>query len=236
MSTDFTPPPMPGYGPPVPPPPVPPRKSRTALIAVAAAVVAAAVSALVTAGVSGDAEAKPAPTVTVTETAAAGADDTQADDDDGAAAADDEENADGAESEDGAGEEDGVYALDDTAVYEPATEVSLSGLKRAVTGEYAEPEHTPYLQFTVKVNNGGKKALDVTQLTVNCSYGKDGKSSDSVFDSDAGLDGGPETKLLPGRSLNVPWGCELPKGEKLIQIEVSPDFDSDAAIFTGTVK
>ncbi|MEV4336457.1 hypothetical protein [Streptomyces sp. NPDC049590] len=235
MSTDFTPPPMPGYGPPVPPPPVPPRKSRTALIAVAAAVVAAAVSALVTAGVSGDAEAKPAPTVTVTETAAAGADDTQADDD-GAAAADDEENADGAESEDGAGEEDGVYALDDTAVYEPATEVSLSGLKRAVTGEYAEPEHTPYLQFTVKVNNGGKKALDVTQLTVNCSYGKDGKSSDSVFDSDAGLDGGPETKLLPGRSLNVPWGCELPKGEKLIQIEVSPDFDSDAAIFTGTVK
>ncbi|MEU7561526.1 hypothetical protein [Streptomyces eurythermus] len=230
MSTDFTPPPMPGYGPPVPPPPVPPRKPRTALIAVAAAVVAATVSALVTVGVSGDAEAKPAPTVTVTETAAAGADGADADDD--AAAADDEEATD---SEDG-GEEDGVYALDDTAVYEPATEVALSDFKRSVTGEYAEPENTPYLQFTVKVKNGGKKALDITQLTVNCSYGKDGKSSDSVFDSEAGLEGGPETKLLPGRSLNVPWGCELPKGEKLIQIEVSPDFESDAAIFTGTVK
>ncbi|MEU7053425.1 hypothetical protein [Streptomyces eurythermus] len=230
MSTDFTPPPMPGYGPPVPPPPpVPPRKPRTALIAVAAAVVAAAVSALVTVGVSGDAEAKPAPTVTVTETAAAGADDAEADD---AAATDDEEATDSADG----GEEDGVYALDDTAVYEPATEVALSGFKRSVTGEYAEPENTPYLQFTVKVKNGGKKALDITQLTVNCSYGKDGKSSDSVFDSEAGLEGGPETKLLPGRSLNVPWGCELPKGEKLIQIEVSPDFESDAAIFTGTVK
>ncbi|MCL3992573.1 hypothetical protein [Streptomyces lavenduligriseus] len=230
MSTDFTPPPMPGYGPPVPPPPVPPRKPRTALIAVAAAVVAAAVSALVTVGVSGDAEAEPAPTVTVTETAAAGADGAGADDD--AAATDDEEATDSADG----GEEDGVYALDDTAVYEPATEVALSGLKRSVTGEYAEPENTPYLQFTVKVKNGGKKALDITQLTVNCSYGKDGKSSDSVFDSEAGLEGGPETKLLPGRSLNVPWGCELPKGEKLIQIEVSPDFESDAAIFTGTVK
>ncbi|MFF9674484.1 hypothetical protein ACF1GS_22755 [Streptomyces eurythermus] len=229
MSTDFTPPPMPGYGPPVPPPPVPPRKPRTALIAVSAAVVAAAVSALVTVGVSGDAEAKPAPTVTVTETAAAGADDAEADD---AAATDDEEATDSADG----GEEDGVYALDDTAVYEPATEVALSGFKRSVTGEYAEPENTPYLQFTVKVKNGGKKALDITQLTVNCSYGKDGKSSDSVFDSEAGLEGGPETKLLPGRSLNVPWGCELPKGEKLIQIEVSPDFESDAAIFTGTVK
>jgi hypothetical protein len=231
MSTDFTPPPMPGYGPPVPPPPppVPPGKSRTALIAVAAAVVAAAVSALVTVGVSGDAEAKPAPTVTVTETAAAGADAAESDD---AAATDDEEATDSADG----GEEDGVYALDDTAVYEPATEVALSGFKRSVTGEYAEPENTPYLQFTVKVKNGGKKALDITQLTVNCSYGKDGKSSDSVFDSEAGLEGGPETKLLPGRSLNVPWGCELPKGERLIQIEVSPDFESDAAIFTGTVK
>jgi hypothetical protein len=200
---------MPGYGPPVPPPPAPPGKSRTALIAVAAAVVAAAVSALITAGVDGDAEAKPAPTVTVTKTAADGGD---------------------------AGAEDGVYALDDTAVYEPDTEVALSGLERAVTGEYAEPENTPYLKFTVKVKNGGEKALDVTQLTVNCSYGQDGRSSDSVFDSDAGLDGGPETKLLPGRSLNVPWGCALPKGEKLIQIEVSPDFDSEASIFTGTVE
>ncbi|MFF9580973.1 hypothetical protein [Streptomyces achromogenes] len=200
------------------------------LIAVAAAVVAAAVSALVTVGVSGDAEAKPAPTVTVTETAVADTDDAR--DGDDATAAGDEEATD---SEDGGEDEDGVYALGDTAVYEPATEVALSGFKRAVTGEYAEPEHTPYLRFTVKVKNGGKKALDVTQLTVNCSYGKDGKSSDSVFDSDAGLEGGPETKLLPGRSLNVPWGCELPKGEKLIQIEVSPDFDSDAAIFTGTV-
>ncbi|WP_181795236.1 hypothetical protein [Streptomyces sp. WELS2] len=231
MSTDFTPPPMPGYGPPVPPPPAPPGKSRTALIAMAAAVVAAAVSALITAGVSGDAEAEPAPTVTVTETAAADPDGAGADDD--AAAADDEKATDGA---DGGDDEEGVYALDDTAVYEPATEVALFGLERAVTGEYAEPENTPYLRFTVKVKNGGKKALDITQLTVNCSYGKDGKSSDSVFDSDAGLEGGPETKLLPGRSLNVPWGCELPKKEKLIQIEVSPDFDSDAAIFTGTVE
>ncbi|GAA2728587.1 hypothetical protein GCM10010360_04930 [Streptomyces nogalater] len=197
----------------------------------AAAVVAAAVSALVTVGVSGDAEAEPAPTVTVTETAAA--DGARADGT--APAADGEESGDGKDGADGGSDEDGVYALDDTAVYEPATEVALSGLKRAVTGEYAAPENTAYLKFTVKVKNGGEKALDVTQLTVNCSYGKDGKSSESVFDSDAGLEGGPETKLLPGRSLNVPWGCELPKGEKLIQIEVSPDFESDAAIFTGTV-
>ncbi|MEV6804945.1 hypothetical protein [Streptomyces sp. NPDC051132] len=230
MSSDSTPPPMPGYGPAVPPPvppvpPAPPGKSRTAVVAVAAAVVAAVVSALVTAGVTGGTEAEPAPTVTVTKTAAA---------DDGEPATEADEGVGGADAGTD-GNDDGVYALDDTVVYEPATEVALSGFHRARTGEYGEPENTPYLQFTVKLKNGGKKALDATQLTVNCSYGKDGRSSESVFDSDAGLTGGPETKLLAGRSLNVPWGCELPKGEKLIQIEVSPDYESDAAIFTGTV-
>lgn len=229
MSSDITPPPVPGHGPAVPPP-APARGSRTVLVAVAAAAVAAVVSALVTAGVTGDGEAGPAPTVTVTKTAAA---------DDGAAPADDESTPateETAAGEDGADNEDGVYALDDTVVYEPATEVGLFGLKRAVTGEYAEPGNTAYLRFTVKIKNGGKKALDATQLTVDCSYGQDGKSSESVFDSEAGLDGGPDTKLLPGRSINVPWGCELPKGEKLVQIEVTPDFDSEEAIFTGNVK
>ncbi|MFC0051335.1 hypothetical protein [Streptomyces actinomycinicus] len=206
---------------------MPPRKPRTALVAVAAAVAAALVSAVVTAGVTGDSEAEPAPTVTVTKTAAA---DGAAGADEDAAQADDESTS--APEDDG----DGVYALDDTVVYDPDIEVSLTGLKRSVTGEYAEPENTPYLQFTVRLKNGGKKAFDATQLTVNCSYGQKGKTSDSVFDSDAGLEGGPETKLLAGRSLDVPWGCELPKGEKLIQIEVTPDFESDAAVFTGNVK
>ncbi|MFF9767992.1 hypothetical protein ACF1GT_15455 [Streptomyces sp. NPDC014636] len=226
MSTDTTPPPMPDYGPAVPPP-APPGKSRTALVAAAAAVAAAVVSALITVGVTGGAEAEPAPRVTVTKTAAA---------DDGQSPADDEATQAAEDEEADADDEDGVYALDDTVVYEPGIEVALTGLKRAVTGESGDPENTPYLQFTVRLTNKGSKPLDATQLTVNCSYGRHGRSSDSVFDSDAGLDGGPETKLLAGRSLDVPWGCELPKKEKLIQIEVTPDFDSEAAIFTGDVR
>ncbi|MGW7299144.1 hypothetical protein [Streptomyces sp. NPDC054829] len=42
MSQQFTPPPMPGYGPPTPPPP--PKGPRTALIATAAAVAGAVVA------------------------------------------------------------------------------------------------------------------------------------------------------------------------------------------------
>ncbi|MFG3106974.1 hypothetical protein [Streptomyces tendae] len=224
MSNNFTPPPMPSYGPPPVPPPPPPRRNRAVLVAVAAAVVAAAVSAAVTAGVTGDDEAGPAPTVTVTETASVSGGDTPA--------AEEAAEEAPAASED---TDDGVYALDETVTYESDVEVSLSGFERTVSSEYAMPEKTPYARFTVKVKNSGSKTLDTTLLTVNCSYGKDGRSSESVFDSDTGLDGNPQTKLLAGRSISVPWGCELPKGEKLIQIEVAPDFDSETAIFTGPV-
>lgn len=76
--------------------------------------------------------------------------------------------------------------------------------------------------------------MDTTQLINNCSYGDDGHSSEPIFDT--GLEGGPETRLLSGRSINVPWGCALPKSTSLIQIEVAPAFDSERTIFTGTVK
>ncbi|MFI8950175.1 hypothetical protein ACIGO6_27065 [Streptomyces sp. NPDC053750] len=222
MNNAVPPPPVPAYGPPVPPPPPPPKRNHTAVVAVAAAVVAAAVSAAVTAGVTGNDEAGPAPTVTVTETEAVS---------EGAAAAADEETEPAPEDSD-----DGVVALDEPVTYESDVEISLSGFKRSVSGEYASPENTPYVRFTVKVKNGGTETLDSTLLTVNCSYGKDGRSSEGIFDSDADLGGGPQTKLLAGRSINVPWGCALPKGEKLIQIEVAPDFDSETAIFTGQVN
>ncbi|GGL61876.1 hypothetical protein GCM10010129_01790 [Streptomyces fumigatiscleroticus] len=83
---------------------------------------------------------------------------------------------------------------------------------------------------------GPAPTVTATALSVDCSYGEDGRSSEAIFDSDAGLDGGPETKLLAGRSINVPWGCELPKDEKVIQVEIAPDYNSETAIFTGTVK
>lgn len=216
MSYDVTPPPMPGF------PPPPPRKNRSNLVIIgsAAAVIAAVVATGVTVNGSSN-EAEPGPTVTVTETAAAG--DT--------AAATDETTAPAADNTG-----DGVYALDDAVTYENDVEITLSGFTRTVSGQYAEPESTPYVKFTVKIKNGGSKKLDTTLLSVNCSYGTDGKSSEAIFDSESSLGGGPSTQLLPGRSINVPWGCELPKAQKLIQIEVAPDFDSETAIFTGNVK
>ncbi|MEU9134614.1 hypothetical protein AB0D33_01365 [Streptomyces sp. NPDC048404] len=131
---------------------------------------------------------------------------------------------------------DKAYGLDDVVTYENNVSVSLNGFSRAVSSDYATPDSTPYLKFTIKVDNKSGKTLDVTGLTVNCQYGDDSSAqeADGIFDD--GLEGSPSTRLLGGRTISVPWGCALPKGEKHIQIEVAPDYESEPGIFTGDVK
>ncbi|MEU6374927.1 hypothetical protein [Streptomyces sp. NPDC046909] len=234
MSHDSTPPPMPdnippampGYGPPTMPgylPPQPPpgqKRTNTILIAAGAALVAAVLAAVVTAGVSGDGEAEAAPTVTVTKTVPAESGDTTA--------ADSETETPTEEAGDDS------YGLDDTIVYDNDVEISLSKFSRAVSSDYASPENTPYAKFTIKIVNKSGKKFDASQMTVNCAYGDEGQESEAIFDD--GLDGLPDTSILAGRSLSVAWGCELPKAETFLQIEVAPDYESETSIFAGELK
>ncbi|MFJ8010724.1 hypothetical protein [Streptomyces fagopyri] len=147
-----------------------------------------------------------------------------------------DDTADDAATEDASDEDpsDKTYTLTDTVQYENDVEVSLQKFSRRVSSDVAAPDHTPYARFTVKIVNGSSKPLDVTGLSVNCQVGDEGQEGESIFDE--GLDGSPSTRLLAGRTIVVPWGCALPKKETHIQIEVSPDFESEAAIFVGSVK
>lgn len=128
---------------------------------------------------------------------------------------------------------DSSYALTDTMGYENGVKVSLSGFMRKTSSEYASPENTPYLKFTAKVVNGSGTMLDMSSLMVSCLYGEDGKQGEQIFDD--GLET-PTTHLRPGRSINVTTGCQLPKDEHYVQIEIAPDFESETAIFAGEVK
>jgi hypothetical protein len=215
-------PPPPGFPPPLPPhPPAPPKKNHTNLIIIGSA--AAVIAAIVTTGIvivqSRDGD--PQPAASVSESATPFEDSVTAE-----------------EEPEPTPEDTGpqVFGLSDPVEYETGVEVELSGFKRGTSSAWASPENTPYVKFTVKLTNGGTAPLDATLLSVNCSYGADGQSSESVFDSSKGLEGGPSTRILAGKSLSVVWGCELPKGETELQVEVTPDFESETAIFTGTVK
>lgn len=216
MNHDTPPPPMPEF----PPPPPAPKKNHTNAIIIgsAAAVIATIVATGIAVSSSGDGEAKPAPTITVTEIAPA---------DDAPAAADDTEPA--AEESD-----DDVYSLADTVTYENDVDVSLSKFSRGVSSDYASPENTPYAKFTIKIVNGSGGSINANELTVNCAYGDEGKEGEAIYDD--GLNGLPETRILAGRSLTVPWACQLPKDQKFLQVEVAPDCESETAIFTGNIK
>ncbi|MEO3767234.1 hypothetical protein [Streptomyces sp. B8F3] len=219
------------YQPAPPPPPmpggVPPQGNRRALritgvvVGVFAAFGIGAAVGVAAAGGDTENEAGPAATVTVTVTAGPGAKGDGSGD---------------AQKADDAGEDkqpgDRSYTLSGTAVYETGIEVVLSDFERATSSEYAAPASTPYVKFNLKITNGSEKRLDLNGLLVDCQYGDQGRSGEQIFDD--GLDT-PTTHLRPGRSIDVPTGCELPVSESYAQIEVTPDWESETAIFAGEV-
>lgn len=129
---------------------------------------------------------------------------------------------------------DSTLALTDTATYTSNIEVSLSGFKRGVSSDVAAPANTAYLKFKVKIVNGSGATIDLNEMYVNCQYGDTGQTSDQIFDD--GLDGTPTTHLRPGRSISALVACALPKGEHYLQVEITPDMQSEAAIFAGDIK
>lgn len=131
---------------------------------------------------------------------------------------------------------DDSLTLTDTATYENKVDVSLSKFTRGKSGAYASPENTAYIKFTVTVVNGSKKTMDLSALSVTCSYGDAGKEGEEIFDSEKGLNGTPDTHLRPGRTVKTVIACAQPAKETYTQIEVTPDWESDAAIFAGDVK
>lgn len=131
---------------------------------------------------------------------------------------------------------DKSLALTDTATYENKVKVSLGKFARGTSGEYSSPASAAYVKFTATITNGSAKALDLNLLQMKCQYGETGKDGEQIFDSEHGLGGAPTTHLLPGRSIAATIACAMPKAEHYLQIEVTPDFDSTAAIFAGKVQ
>ncbi|MFK4070616.1 hypothetical protein [Streptomyces sp. NPDC029674] len=223
MSNTTPPPPPPAF------PPHPPAKKRNTnavIIGSAAAVIAAVVATGIVVVNSRDDDKKPE---TTTAAGSATTDDVVTGEEEPA----EDEPAEEPEPE---STEPEVAGLNETAAYGNGVEVSLSKFARGTSSEYGSPENTPYVKFAVRVKNDGKSTIDTSGFTTSCSYGEAGQSSESIFDSDGGLNGGPDTRLLAGRSITVTWACELPKAEDTIQIEVSPDMETEKAIFTGKVK
>ncbi|POX38093.1 hypothetical protein C3486_24850 [Streptomyces sp. Ru73] len=129
--------------------------------------------------------------------------------------------------------EDETAPLTGTVDYDDGVSVHLENFVRGVSSAVASPENTPYIKFTLKLHNGSKSTMDLNELSVQCMYGDEGRQGDQIFDE--GLDM-PTTHLRPGRAVSATTACELPKGEHYLQIEVTPNAETETAIFAGDVK
>lgn len=131
---------------------------------------------------------------------------------------------------------EGPIPLTGTVTYDSGNEISLSGFTRAVYEELDETT-TPYIRITVTVKNGGKEHFDLTGFTYACQYGDtEGQVGEDVYDGANGVLGAPSSTLLPGRKVSFKIGCELPKNESYLQVEINPEWTAETAIFAGKVQ
>ncbi|MEV7952971.1 hypothetical protein [Streptomyces sp. NPDC088141] len=127
-------------------------------------------------------------------------------------------------------------ALDGTAKWRNGVETNLSDFSRGFSTDCAMPDHAAYLGFTVTVGNGSKKPFDLSMTNLSCLDG-----GDEIFDSAKGLNGAPDSHVLPGKSGTWKTACAFNKSNNKVRIEVTP-YDTDSlaryrtAIFTGEVK
>jgi hypothetical protein len=127
-----------------------------------------------------------------------------------------------------------VRGLQDKAVYETGVEVTLSDYKRGTSSANAAPANTPYVSFTVKIENKSKSALNVATGYLMCYHGDESQESRQVFDEE--LHGLPSMQLRPGRTAKTTVACEMSKEEKYLQVELTPSTELPKTIFAGDVK
>lgn len=119
-------------------------------------------------------------------------------------------------------------------------EVAVSKTGNYRPSKYAEPVAKGEVAFTlnVKVTNTGTEAIKPSGLYFTASVGANAAEAEQIFDTDAGLNGTPETALLPGKSATFKLGFKAPTTEANpeINVNVSPITTGTTGLFQGHLK
>lgn len=145
-----------------------------------------------------------------------------------------EEMPEDADMEESAPADDGTAVFGEPYSWEDGVSINVENLGEYTPGDTDayEPGFTTHRVFTITVKNGGDQPIDLSGGTIQGVSG--GAATDEVFGTYQGIDigGFPYNSLLPGKtqSFNVAFGVMDPED---MQIEVSPDWDHDYAIFVS---
>ncbi len=120
----------------------------------------------------------------------------------------------------------------DTYKFEDGISVSISAPKK-FKSSYPEDVKGTSVKMTVKFTNGTSKTVDPTMILISASSGE--SESEEIFDGDKGLNGGPDTKLKPGKSVKWDIGFDV-KSTKDVQVDFTysamDSLDQDEVSFT----
>jgi hypothetical protein len=132
-----------------------------------------------------------------------------------------------------------VAAVGQTWVYENGLHVTINSLKRTKITQYVRSEYPDMdgVLISITIENGSDDVFDTSALTTDVQYGTDGTIADQVFDSanNKNADGFTGT-VRTGKKITATVEFAIPKKTTDIDIAISPDFNTDAAQFTGRVK
>lgn len=132
-------------------------------------------------------------------------------------------------SEDTAEDAD-TLAFGETATFQDGLSVTVSAPKAFKPSEWAaggKAKHNVYVTVTI-VNKTGKpydpSLFYATMQSANVE-------AETVFDTDNGLEGSPDTKVLNGREAKFKIGFNVTDPKDLV-LEVAPGFDYNSVLYT----
>lgn len=111
--------------------------------------------------------------------------------------------------------------------------VTVGEVREFTPGEYAAEMGdgaSAYVAFTITVENTGSEDFDPSMLHETLQSGS--SEAEQVFDTENGIDGAPDTVLLPGRSAeyDVAFGVEDPTD---LVLELSPSWELEPGVWVG---
>lgn len=128
----------------------------------------------------------------------------------------------------------GVAAFGERVTFDDGVAVEVTAPQAFTPGRYAlGNERDRAVSFEVTIFNGSDQPLDAVTTVVRATHG--GRDAPLIFDSQKGMSGPPQGTVLPGKSITFPVAVSIGKDDADLQIDVTPGFIRDPAIFSGRV-
>ena len=127
-----------------------------------------------------------------------------------------------------------AVAFGQTFTYADGLAVTVGEPTSFDPSRYAAGATNPYAyKVTVRVTNNTGQTFDPTMLQVAMSTG--GAPGSQIFDSQNGMGERPQNQLQPGRSLTYELAFSTTANSGEAQVDVTPSFGHDPAVFTGNL-